>query len=89
MPWRAGATVYLRACIHPVRDRALGASMHYCAPAVRKLLLAEFTIRSSGTPGGLNGSGMLLANPPWQLDTELPAVLTELHALLAPAAACA
>jgi len=38
---------------------------------LRKLLLCELWVRPLDTPTGLNGSGMLVMNPPWQLDEQL------------------
>jgi 23S rRNA (adenine2030-N6)-methyltransferase len=52
--------------------------------ALRKLLLIEFNLRPADSPLGLNGSGMLIANPPWQLDIEMRVALDELLRLLSP-----
>ncbi|HEU4485276.1 MAG TPA: 23S rRNA (adenine(2030)-N(6))-methyltransferase RlmJ [Povalibacter sp.] len=49
-----------------------------------KLLLIEFNLRPADSPLGLNGSGMLIANPPWQLDTAMRPALDELLNLLSP-----
>lgn len=51
---------------------------------LRKLLLLEFNLRPTDSPLGLNGSGMLIANPPWQLDIAMRAALDELLLLLSP-----
>jgi 23S rRNA (adenine2030-N6)-methyltransferase len=51
---------------------------------VRRLLLAELWVRPLDTPLGLNGSGMLIMNPPWQLDTALRTAYAELLPILAP-----
>jgi 23S rRNA (adenine2030-N6)-methyltransferase len=51
---------------------------------LRKLLLVELSIRPQDAPLGLNGSGIVIANPPWQLDEEIRPTLAELHALLDP-----
>ncbi len=51
---------------------------------LRKLLLAELLVRPADTPLGLNGSGMLILNPPWQLDSALRTAYAELLPLLAP-----
>jgi 23S rRNA (adenine2030-N6)-methyltransferase len=51
---------------------------------LRNLLLAEFSVRPNDTPLGLNGSGMLIMNPPWQLDLRLRAAYAELLPILAP-----
>jgi 23S rRNA (adenine2030-N6)-methyltransferase len=51
---------------------------------LRKLLTLELGIRPADSPLGLNGSGMLIANPPWQFDTEMLATMQELHSILSP-----
>jgi 23S rRNA (adenine2030-N6)-methyltransferase len=51
---------------------------------LRKLLLAELAVRPPDAPLGLNGSGMLILNPPWQLDIALRAAFSELLPVLAP-----
>ncbi|HEY6644537.1 23S rRNA (adenine(2030)-N(6))-methyltransferase RlmJ [Povalibacter sp.] len=51
---------------------------------LRKLLLLEFHAKPVDSPMGLNGSGMLIANPPWQLDTAMREALGELLQLLSP-----
>jgi 23S rRNA (adenine2030-N6)-methyltransferase len=51
---------------------------------LRKLLRAELSVFPADTPLSLNGSGMLILNPPWQLDVALNAAYTELLPLLAP-----
>jgi len=49
---------------------------------LRKLLFAELLVRPHDSPLGLNGSGLLIANPPWQLDEDLRGALEELRPLL-------
>lgn len=49
---------------------------------LRKLLLTEIHIRPQDSPIGLNGSGMLIANPPWKFDEEIREALIEIQALL-------
>lgn len=51
---------------------------------LRKLLLLDFNLRPADSPAGLNGSGMLIANPPWQLDVDMRQALDELLRLLSP-----
>jgi 23S rRNA (adenine2030-N6)-methyltransferase len=51
---------------------------------LRKLLLLDFNLRPVDSPTGLNGSGMLIANPPWQLGVGMRETLDELLALLSP-----
>jgi 23S rRNA (adenine2030-N6)-methyltransferase len=81
--WRGGVF----ACWYPLKSGPRVERFHAALvqSGLRKLLLAELAILPADSPLGLNGSGMLLINPPWQLDAELPAALEELHALLAPA----
>jgi len=52
--------------------------------SLRKLLLVELSVRPADSPLGLNGSGMIIANPPWQFDEEILPALREAHAALAP-----
>jgi 23S rRNA (adenine2030-N6)-methyltransferase len=49
---------------------------------IRKILTLEIIVRPPDSPTGLNGSGMLIINPPWQFDIELAPVLHELHKAL-------
>jgi 23S rRNA (adenine2030-N6)-methyltransferase len=46
---------------------------------LKKLLLSEFNIKPADSPLGLNGSGLLIANPPYQLDERMREVLPALH----------
>lgn len=50
---------------------------------LRKLLLVELNVRPADSPLGLNGSGLIIANPPWQFDEEIAPSLREAHAALA------
>lgn len=43
-----------------------------------KLLRAELWVHPTDNPAGLNGSGLAIANPPWPLEQELPALLADL-----------
>ena len=54
------------------------------ASGIRRQLLVELSVQREDTPVGLNGGGLLLVNPPWQLDERLAAALPWLHARLAP-----
>ena len=51
---------------------------------IRKQLVVELCIQRDDSPGGLNGAGMLLINPPWQIDEylapALPWLLRQLNA---------
>jgi 23S rRNA (adenine2030-N6)-methyltransferase len=50
---------------------------------IRRILSLELLVRPADSPLGLNGSGMIIINPPWQLDLELRSTMDELHASLA------
>lgn len=63
-------------------SRRLHASLRHSG--LRKLLLLELNLRPADSPLGLNGSGMLIANPPWQLDLDMRVALDELLQLLSP-----
>ena len=52
------------------------------ASGLRKLLSLELTVRPADSPIGLNGSGLVIANPPWKFDAEMTVALDELHAAL-------
>jgi 23S rRNA (adenine2030-N6)-methyltransferase len=54
------------------------------ASGLRKLLRLELTVRPADSPIGLNGSGLVIANPPWRFDGEIAEALAEVHAALAP-----
>jgi 23S rRNA (adenine2030-N6)-methyltransferase len=54
------------------------------ASGLRKLLRTELTVKPADSPLGLNGSGLLIANPPWKFDGEIWDALAEAHAALAP-----
>jgi 23S rRNA (adenine2030-N6)-methyltransferase len=83
--WRNG----IFACWYPLKAGLRAQRFHdgLAQSGLRKLLLLELSIRPADSPIGLNGSGMLLANPPWQLDLELGDTLLELHRLLVPGGA--
>src|SRR5687768_17379171 len=49
---------------------------------LRKLLRLELTVRPADSPIGLNGSGLVIANPPWKFDAEVREALDELHTAL-------
>jgi 23S rRNA (adenine2030-N6)-methyltransferase len=53
------------------------------ASGVRRQLVLELTVERDDSPGGLNGAGILLVNPPWQLDEQLAASLPWLQRQLA------
>jgi 23S rRNA (adenine2030-N6)-methyltransferase len=50
---------------------------------VRRVLAAELCVHPDDSRAGLNGSGMVTINPPWQLEDDLRRILPPLHAALA------
>jgi 23S rRNA (adenine2030-N6)-methyltransferase len=71
---------------YPLKATAESSRLHAAlrASGLRKLLLLELSVRPLDSPLGLNGSGLIVANPPWQLDSELLPVHEELHRILSP-----
>ena len=73
----------------PIKERR---SLQRFLRAVAKLpaqeiLLAELLVRPDDSPLRLNGSGMLLLNPPWKIDAEIAAALPALARELGEAGA--
>ena len=56
---------------------------HLAAGPFEKVLVAELLVQPDDSPLRLNGCGMLIANPPWQIDTALAAMLPALQDTLA------
>lgn len=56
---------------------------------LRKLLRVELNLHPADSPLGLNGSGLVIANPPWQFDTQILPALQDAAAALTAAAAVA
>ncbi len=52
------------------------------ASGLRKLLRTELNIRPADSPIGLNGSGLVIANPPWKFDGDIAQALAEAHTAL-------
>jgi 23S rRNA (adenine2030-N6)-methyltransferase len=51
---------------------------------IRKVLACTLSVLPADTPIGLRGSGLVIVNPPWQLDARLGELLPDLHRLLVP-----
>lgn len=52
--------------------------------AFKNILQTELNILSEDSPMGLNGSGMIVINPPWQFGENLTKLLPELWKILSP-----
>jgi 23S rRNA (adenine2030-N6)-methyltransferase len=61
---------------YPVQDRAAVDWLHrqLVRSGIRNILAAELRIFDEDAPLRLNGSGMVVINPPWRLDEELKAL---------------
>lgn len=71
---------------YPIKLSAVIARFHRRLrdAGLRRMLAVELCMHPDDSRAGLNGSGMLLVDPPWQLDVELRAALPVLHRILAP-----
>ena len=71
---------------HPIKASQDSQRFHTALrqSGLRKLLLLELSVRPANSPLGLNGSGMIIANPPWQFEDAMRTALAELHSLLDP-----
>jgi 23S rRNA (adenine2030-N6)-methyltransferase len=70
---------------YPIKERrTLAAFMRKLADLpCKSILRAELLVRPDDSPLRLNGSGMVVLNPPWKLDQELASALPVLARLLA------
>jgi len=64
---------------YPIKDeRALEPWLRRAAQLAAPTLAAELWVHPRDTAVGLNGSGLLIVNPPWQFDAGLERWLPEL-----------
>ena len=70
---------------YPITHRGFAEGIHQWVNKLKigKTLIAEIQIRAPDSGRRLNGSGMLLVNPPWQLDETLKAMCAWLAEALA------
>jgi 23S rRNA (adenine2030-N6)-methyltransferase len=70
---------------YPIKVGVVAARLHrrVKAAGVRHMLTAELCIHPDDSRAGLNGSGIVVIQPPWQLDDDLRRVLPLLHGTLA------
>jgi 23S rRNA (adenine2030-N6)-methyltransferase len=66
---------------YPIKqgDAALRFVTRMAASGLRRQLLIELTHEQDDLPGGLNGSGLLVINPPYQFDQAMRNCLPWLH----------
>ncbi|MFT4256368.1 MAG: 23S rRNA (adenine(2030)-N(6))-methyltransferase RlmJ [Pseudoxanthomonas sp.] len=69
---------------YPIKQRRRLQSFFRSATALpaKSALVAELLVRPDDSPLRLNGSGMLMLNPPWQFDREIAPALPALRQLL-------
>ena len=69
---------------YPIKDPAEIARFHaeLTATGIRRMLAAELLVQAPSDPRQLNGSGLIVVNPPWQVDAELGALYESLAARL-------
>lgn len=65
---------------YPIKDRAPAQRLHRALidSGVRRILCAELCVLPDDVALRLNGSGMILINPPWRIDQALEALLPQL-----------
>jgi 23S rRNA (adenine2030-N6)-methyltransferase len=70
---------------YPIQDLATHDWFHrqLKRSGIRKMLVAELRLFSQDLPLRMNGSGMVVINPPWHLDEQLAALGPWLHGALA------
>lgn len=70
---------------YPIKQGPVAARLHrrLLEAGVKRLLVAELCVHPDDSRAGLNGSGLVVVNPPWRLDDDLRALFPPLHAVLA------
>ena len=78
--WASG----IYAVWYPIKERAPVARFHarLADSGVRRILYAELSLFAEDSRVALNGSGVLIINPPWKLDSSLRALLPALQRAL-------
>lgn len=71
---------------YPLTDRAGPVRFHrdLARSWIRKILDVTLRVLPGDAAVGMGGAGLVIVNPPWQLDTRLQELLPQLHALLSP-----
>lgn len=70
----------------PIKDRQRVTKFYQALAnsSGKPVLLAEFAIFPEDSPVGLNACGMVIINPPWQIEAKLTVVLQTLWQILSP-----
>jgi 23S rRNA (adenine2030-N6)-methyltransferase len=71
---------------YPIKIGVVAARLHrrLIDAGMRRLLVAELCVHPDDSRAGLNGSGLVILEPPWQLDRDLREALPALHRVLSP-----
>lgn len=69
---------------YPIKHRAPVRAFHQAVAdaGIRDVVAAELLLREPVAPDRLNGSGLLVVNPPWRFEEEAPGLLAPLSAQL-------
>lgn len=69
---------------YPIKDRPPVRKFHQemLKSGIRRQLIAELLVQPDRNADALNGSGLLIINPPWQLDSDIRRLLPSLQARL-------
>ncbi|WP_340117330.1 23S rRNA (adenine(2030)-N(6))-methyltransferase RlmJ [Pelagibius sp. 7325] len=69
---------------YPIKQRAPVAAFHEAlkATGIARILAAELLLRPAEDPRRLNGSGLILVNPPWPIEDQLRSLLPALAEIL-------
>lgn len=70
----------------PIKDRQRVTKFYQALANISSnpVLLAEFAIFPEDSPLGLNACGMIIINPPWQIEVKLQTILQTLWLILSP-----
>lgn len=70
---------------YPIKQAGVAARLHrrLLDAGVERLMVAELCVYPDDSRAGLNGSGLAIVNPPWQLDADLREIFPPLRAALA------
>ena len=70
---------------YPIKLGVIAARLHrrLVDSGAKRVLVAELCVHRDDSRAGLNGSGLVTLNPPWQFEQDLQRILPPLHAALA------
>ena len=74
----------LKATLPPKERRGLVISKGLEATGIRKILQIELAVRPDSDQRGMTASGMIVINPPWQLENQMKTILPYLTRTLVP-----